>query len=79
MTRTKMYPQTPAADTVSKAVRNIRSNGEVIGVTKVNVRSFVISTIERRWGMVSVFDHTCDMLTGRLIRSRMVEQNRAAE
>jgi hypothetical protein len=65
---------TPSAKAVENATKRIGEAVQIIGITKINKRSFVMSFVSVRWGFQSVCDYTFTNDTGRLTYTKLVER-----
>ncbi|HQZ44286.1 MAG TPA: hypothetical protein PK735_15460 [Flavobacteriales bacterium] len=65
---------TPSAKAIEKATKTIGSAVQLIGITKQNKASFVMSFVSVRMGLQSVCDYTFSNNTGRLLRTVLVER-----
>ncbi|HQZ44202.1 MAG TPA: hypothetical protein PK735_15040 [Flavobacteriales bacterium] len=69
-----MTSYTPTAKAIENATKTIGSAVQLIGITKINKNSFVMSFVSVRMGLQSVCDYTFTNNTGRLTYTKLVEK-----
>ena len=69
-----MDSYTPTAKAIENAAKTIGSAVQLIGITKINKSSFVMSFVSVRMGLQSVCDYTFTNNTGRLTYTKLVEK-----
>jgi hypothetical protein len=67
-------PYTPSSKAIENATKRIGSAVKLIGITKINKSSFVMSFESTRMGMWMLCDYTFTNDTGRLTYTKLVER-----